>query len=343
MVLRGVREVSTIAKPSAPETVSQRAFDAARALSDRYTELPAARRIAERLELSWNKVLEIAHGPEGRAQRVLGHQLRSRPRAWLTAEYAAFVLKLVARRVNASTLTRGDYRTERQAMLCADRKRWLHGKQQMLPSDEEIVGVAGTWQAAMDLAGLGPAPQGRTPRLKHVALSRVEVMDRFYEVYGKRPSILALRAFALGNHLPMRAEETRRWSEIVAEWEARREERGLPAPPVVDGRGNPRSKRPDYSVNVGAARAGESPHWGRWRDPGICVDWIARYIAALGPGDRSTQSGYRDWARKQCGAPNAATFEAHGGWTELRRIAQDSARKNPRNVGAGAALACTSE
>jgi hypothetical protein len=335
LVLRGVREVSALAKPSAPETVSQRAFDHARARSPEHAGLPAARRITEQLGMSWHKALGIAHGPERTAVRVLADQRRTPVRAWLTAEYAAFALKIVARRLDKSTLTRGEYRGEREALLRDNGKRWLHGKQQMLPSDEEIVGVAGTWQAAMDLAGLGPAPQGRTPRLKHVALSRVEVMDRFYEVYGKRPSILALRAFALGNHLPMRAEETRRWSEIVAEWEARREERGLPAPPVVDGRGNPRSKRPDYSLDVGVARAGESPHWGRWRDPGICVDWIARYIAAVGPGERSTQRGYKDWARKRSGAPNAATFEAHGGWTKLRRLAQERACHQPAVAGVG--------
>ncbi len=335
LVLRGVREVSTVAKPSVPETVSQRAFDDARARSAAHADLPSARRISEQLGLPWREVLEIAHAPEETHGHRLGRKEAAEfSQAWLTREYVAFALRLVARRLNADTLTPGQYRAERDALLRADEKRWLHGRQLLLPNDEQIraamsgspggASAAGTWDAALNLAGLAANEQAPSKPTQRI-LTRVEVMERFHDAYGEAPSLLTLAAFARGNNLPMSDEGGRKWTESYAEWEEQRRARGLPEPRVVERRGGRRDRKPrDYSRNVGAARTGEELHKRRWADADTCTAWIARYLAELGPGQRSTVRGYDDWARTQPGAPRASKFGQHGGWEKLRRKAQQN-------------------
>jgi hypothetical protein len=322
LVLRGVREVSILAKPDAPETVSQRAFDNARALSTDHAELPAARRITEQLALPWREVLEVAHAPSDKHGFLLGRKdTEESAQTWLTPEYVAFVLKLVAHRLNKGTLTPGEYRVEREAMLRDDRARWLHGRQLLLPNEDQIRAAVGSWDAGLILAGL-PANERVTREIKQTILTRVEAIERFYDHYSERPSARALSDFARGNKLPMSDESGRSWSETVAEWEAERRDRGLPDPVVVKRSGGRGRKAPDYSKNVGAARPGETPYRGKWGDPDACVAWITRYLATLGPRERSTTRGYDDWARKQAGAPRASRFGQHGGWETLRRKAQ---------------------
>jgi hypothetical protein len=147
-------------------------------------------------------------------------------------------------------------------------------------------------------------------------------MERFYDEYGERPTVTALNDFARGNKLPMSNESGRSWSDALKGWETQRRERGLPELVVVKRNGGRGRKAPDYSRDVGAARPGEQPYRGKWGDEDACVAWVARYLASLGPRERSTQRSYKDWARTQPGAPSASAFGQHGGWETLRRRAQ---------------------
>jgi hypothetical protein len=61
MLLRGVREVASIADAENPIQVSQRRFDDARRLSRTFADLPKARDIAWRLRMPWREVLLLAH------------------------------------------------------------------------------------------------------------------------------------------------------------------------------------------------------------------------------------------------------------------------------------------
>jgi hypothetical protein len=333
LVLRGVHEVSVLAQPSAPETVTQRAFDDARARSVARAELPPARRITEQLALPWREVLAVAHAPANKHSFLLGRkETEASAQTWLTPEYVAFALRLVARRLNTNTLTPGEYRVERERMLREDRARWLHGGQLLLPNEDQIRAaagspiangpVAGSWDAALRLAGLGA--NERVPRkITQRILLRVEVIERFHDHYGEKPSAKAVEAFARGNKLALSAERGRSWGDIFAEWEQQRRERGLPAPRVVRRAGGRGHKAPDYSHDVGAARPGEEPYKRKWADADACAAWIKRYLAQLGPNERSTVRGYDDWARTQPGAPRASRFGQHGGWEALRRRAQE--------------------
>lgn len=323
-LLQKVREVAVLANPNEPTAVSQRPFDAAR---EGNASLPRAKRIAERLKLPWREVLAIAHALETEQNKLLGVRARGTPANWLTREGMCSVLRVVALRRGVDTLTLTEYRAERGAMLAADRARWMHGGALRVPTDEQIVAVAGSWEAALRLAGLAPsAPRPRS--VDQVVLTRVEVIERFHEHYGKRPSRPELEAFARGNGLPMRAERNRKWSVIVAEWERRRREQGLP-PARVDlrppGRPTPkraRTRTADYGKDVGAARRGEHRVMGKWTRAN-CAAAVARYLAQLRTHERSTERGYTDWAATQPRGttPALATVQEHGGWETVRREA----------------------
>lgn len=329
MLLRGVRGVAALVDPAAPLTVTQAAFDAARTRGPTHAGLPRAKRIAERLGLPWRDVLTVAHAPEAEQNKRLGVGTRAAGADWLTSAGARSALRVAALRRGAGTLTLTEYRAERAAMLAADRARWMHGGALRLPTDEQVVALAGSWDAALRLAGL--APSAPRPRIvQQVVLTRGEVIERFHEHHGRRPSRPEVEAFARGNGLPMRAERGRKWSAIVAEWERGQHERGLPPARVAPRRaGRPSPKRPrtrtdDYAVDVGAARPGEHRVMGKWTRA-RCAAAVARYLAQLRPRERSTQRGYTDWTATQPrgNVPTMSTIQEHGGWETVRRAANE--------------------
>lgn len=109
----------------------------------------------------------------------------------------------------------------------------------------------------------------------------------------------------------------------VAEWVASRRDRGLPVPRVVTRVGGRGHKAPDYSADVGAARAGER-RLAKWTRAD-CAAAVARYLAQLPNGERSTERGYADWAATQPTgtAPAMSTIISLGGWEAARREAQE--------------------
>ncbi len=62
-LLEGVRAVASLAAPQDITSATQRRFDLARVESDRFADLPPARRICERLGLSWYRTLRLAAMP----------------------------------------------------------------------------------------------------------------------------------------------------------------------------------------------------------------------------------------------------------------------------------------
>ncbi len=323
-LLRCVREVSLLVDPARPVATSQRAFDAAKLRTTHHHGLPVARQIARELGLPWREVLALAHESDARQAHALGLRTRKwTPEGWVTAERVRFALRLVAGRRAAVTLTMGAYDSERDALLAADARDWLHGRRLRLPDAEAIRLASGGWDAALRLAALKACARP-SREIRQAILSRLAVMDRFYDHYGEQPTKRALEAFARGNSIPMSDEGKRPWSETVAEWQQRRRERGLPDPRITRRKGGRGAKAPDYSANVSAARAGEQSHRGKWSDEEACVEWVGRYLASLPSHERSTQDGYRRWANQRSGAPSPSRFAQHGGWEAVRRAATET-------------------
>jgi hypothetical protein len=331
MLLKSVREIATLANPSEPETVTQRAFDAARTGSATHADLPAARRITERLGWPWSRVLTVAHEPEH--QQV--HELRPKsPGAysqdWLTDEHVVAVLTIVAQRLSANTVSKSQYEAECEELLRVDHARWFHGRNLLLPTPRQIVFKAGSWDEALRKAGL-ELPHERAPRPREKrAPSFPDLMERFYDEYGVQPTLPDLQAFARGNGIPYPDSRRVKFTDGRKEWRAQRRANGLPNPKVVRRRPGrrPGNSRPDYSRDVGAARPGErrlgEHRLSKWsRDD--CIASVARYLEHVA-GSRSTQRGYTSWAAKQESAPVAATLRLHGGWETMRKLAQERLR-----------------
>jgi hypothetical protein len=323
LLLRGVREVATLANPDHPEAATQRAFDAAREHSPEHAALPPARRITERLRLPWREVLAVAHEPEEKQAKLLGVKTKaSSDIDWITEEHVVAVLQIVAYRLGVDTLSLNEYRVERERMLSADRARWLHGRRLLLPTDGQIMAAMGSWDDALRLAGLR-APRERGPTSKTTnSPTFVDLMERFYDAHGVQPTARALKEFARANGIPHpNSRGGNVFSTALREWKERRHAAGLSAPRVVRHNGGRGSKAPDYSADMGAALPGERRRDGWDRD--ACVAAIGRYLAQLRPGERSTSRGYRDWASAQEHAPAMTTIQLHGGWEALRRQAQE--------------------
>ncbi len=322
MLLRGVREVAALARPDEPECVSQRAFDAARERSSAHASLPRAKRIAERLGLPWQAVVAVAHEPAARQNQSLAVKARERAQDWLTAEHVCVVLQLVAGRLGVDSVTTRDYRVDRARLLAGDRARPRNGRWLLLPDDEQIIARAGSWDAALRIAGLNETSERGKGQNHPGAPTLADLLERFHDEHGFQPSVRDLRAFARGNGVPYPSERAQRFGEAVAQWVASRSNCGLPEPRVVKRVGGRGRRAPDYSTDVGAARPGERRR-GKWTRVG-CAAAVARYVAQLRRDERSTERGYADWAAAQPrgDAPAVATIQTFGGWEAVRRQAQ---------------------
>lgn len=322
ILIQGVRHVSEIASSLDPRRVSQRAFDKARPRSD-FPDLPSARNIVRSLKLGWTDVLALAHEPEGGLAQRLGRKQMHAIEDYLSADHVAYVLRLVALRLGTRSLSLSDYSTERAAMLRRDRARWLHGGQLILPNEDQVITVMGSWEQALASAGLS-APRAERRR-RSTKIQRVptipDLLERFHYHYRVQPSLEELRTFARANGIPFPGMRGILFNDALAEWKEQRAAQGLPAPAAPP----PPSQRADYTRDVGAARPGET------RRENIhpleaCVEWMRRYLEGLPASTHSTRRSYRDWAR-QHGAPGPTLLDTkHGGFSRVRRLAQERIR-----------------
>lgn len=264
--------------------------------------------------MPWQEILALAHEPASTHSHRLGRAQTAEEQDWLTSGCIAFALKLIAARLRASTISPGEYRTERDLMLAEDRKHQLR-----LPSENQIRAAVNGWDEALSLAGLAPAASTRAP----VGLSTVALLERCFDAHGTQPSALELRRFARANRIPWTPDRDRTWLESVAAWKQSRQARGLPVPDGPPAR----AERPDYAQNVGAARAGEHRRedWANIED---CIAHVLNYLRQLPSGERSTKRSYADWARTRAGSPGHSAFDKHGGWGHVRALALQRAGRS---------------
>jgi hypothetical protein len=303
-----------------PKSISQRAWDKTRATAN--VQAPAARSIAARLRVPWSKLLEIAFMAEPGRSIALGQAIGEKEQDWLTPEYISFALRLVARRRNKRTVTPREYQQERKALVTDERSHWLHGRKLLLPNVEQIRVAAGTWDEALRAAGLPDSKSDvyQSDLRSRRASSIIDILERCYQAHNAEPTSEEITIFARVNSIPFpRLERGRGWADYVREWKEQRASKGLDIPAGPP----PKAQRPDYSVNVGAARPGEKRARER-KDFEEAVRWVTLYLVHLAPGERATQRGYSTWAHEQDGAPSSSAFALHhGGWVKVRDAAWD--------------------
>lgn len=254
--------------------------------------------------------MELARSPPSTHAHRLGRALTRPEQDWLTEDHIAYVLRVVARRLSAQTLSPDQYRREREAMLAVNRRR---RRRLRLPTEDQIRVAVGDWDAALALASLS----ARAPHAG-VGVSAVELLERCYEAHGAQPSAEELRRFARANRIPYQPDRGRSWNECIAAWKKDRRARGLAVPTGLP----PRDQRPNYSRNVGAALPGERRRrdWSHLDD---CVEIVILYLDQLGANERSSKRGYQDWAAGREDAPSYSAFDAHGGWALIRALAME--------------------
>jgi hypothetical protein len=329
VLLKSVREIAALANPAEPEAVTQRAFDVERKRSTTHAALPPAKRITERLKLSWTEMLAVAYAPEREQNHLLAMKDRAPSSAdWLSEKHVAAVLHLAAGRLGADTVSTNEYRVERGKVLAVDRARWMHGRTILLPTAEQIMLAAGSWEEALRFAGLREQRKPGATRKKTNAPSLVDLMERFYEAHGVQPTRPALQEWASASNIPYPSPQGRpnAFRKATEEWIERRRAAGEPDPKLPPhGRGRRTTVRPDYSTKKGAPLPGERRR-DLW-DRDSCVAAVARYIAQLPPGkhSRSTSRGYRAWAAEQEHAPPMTTIQERcKSWEAARREALNS-------------------
>ncbi len=102
-------------------------------------------------------MLAVALEPAERQNHLLGLKKPEADADWLTDDGVRSALRGAALRLGQETVTEKDYHVERKKIAAADRRRRRHGGQLRMPSYKEIKRKAGSWSAALRLAGLKTA------------------------------------------------------------------------------------------------------------------------------------------------------------------------------------------
>lgn len=304
-----VAEVARVADSRQPERVTQAQWDAARA-SAGHADAPAARQVATRLTMGWVEVLALAL--DGRdIDKALGSHLSEDDDPYLThdADDVRAALRVVALRLGKRTLTPRAYADERAQMLTAARRRWRHRADPALPSVSQVEHIAGSWDAALALAGLGPRP----PQERSEGLPIVDALELALEAHGALLTKPELGRFAAANNLSVaRHKRGKPWGDYLAELRTRRADWGKwtpPAPPLF-------GTRPDYSVAVPLPPDAPRRRKRRWTRA-ECVAALAALLAELPPRTRLTLRRYQQEAVGRRDLPHLASLQRHGGFSEV--------------------------
>jgi hypothetical protein len=216
-----------------------------------------------------------------------------------------------------------------------------------------VVPPESAWNFALALARLEPYQPQRTK----VVVGPIELIDRCYAAHGALPTKDEAIIFARANDISQERKQALTWTAAVAQWKKEREAKGLPCPAGPP----PLSERPDYAKPVGAGRP-EERRPRSWTSIDKCLSHVTAYLGQLPTGERSTRDGYERWAKQQNAAsrsasgpgadgpaaggpaaddpaaggsvaaaaiagapvvPNSSAFAKHGGWTRVRKLAQE--------------------
>ena len=337
LLLQFVRKVSILANPARPSEVSQLTWDEARSKVGGSASAAApssARSIARSLKRPWREVLELAHEDAKPQGKRLGQRDAKNIQYWLTAEHVAYVLKLTARRLGAGKLTKKQYEVERKEMIAENWRYYLHGRRLRLPTAKQIcsftqreiygatgvdVPEVGTWDRALELAGLGSARRGHR-KATGQPLPLLDLLERYCAVYGSEPMPRRLWRFADEQKLPYVIMSGKlAWAEVIALWRRRRKAKGLPAPKLPQA--------PNAGENALAGMRLPTKHKKAkataWSDPEKCLRAITRYLEQIPKGKRANVLDYSAWASQRGRGPSIGALAQHGGWLKMRQIAHE--------------------
>ena len=269
-LFRIVRDVAHAARPDKPVLLSVRAFNTGRPLvAERWGDVPSASGIIQRLnqgsqaKVTWPRIVEAALGTDAEQRQTLVAGLRSE--AGPLPDSAIFLaLRLVARETSRR-LSADEYDRVRTKMLdrCSRRRRAALAP--MLPTSNQLIQAAGSWDQVLAAAHLPPlvaieaaetdpgTPSGAgsqpTPDAPEAnSMPIVEVIRWFVKLQGTMPGSADVKWFGKKHGIGI-PHLTRPWREHAEEARAalaaegievpaklapaeyRRRETGIPLPP----------------------------------------------------------------------------------------------------------------
>ncbi|MBA3734376.1 MAG: hypothetical protein H0W90_04120 [Actinobacteria bacterium] len=301
-----VGAVAVVASPTAPGQISQREYDYARTRSG-YADAPSGKQTAVRLKMPWRDVLALATDPTRDKDISLGQHLGDGEEEFFDASVVKAALRTVALRLGKKTLLPADYLEERTRMFERASLRRGHRSAPLLPTEGQIVRVAGSWDAALKIAGLDPRPRNKPT---HQGVPIVQALELALESLGALPTQHELEIFARANGFSL-AKKSGRWGDYVAQLRVSRDDWGKWTPTGLV----PREQRPDYSkpVELGASFEPVRRRRHRWTHQ-ECLDALVRLLAELSASERLTQRLYQQKARADEDLPPLSSLQRHGGF-----------------------------
>lgn len=225
--------------------------------------------------------------------------------------------------VAATWMSTSVYRVMRERMLREDRRR-RHGGALFLPSVNQVTEAVGSWQAALELAGL-PTPDWRSGSR---GLSVPEALDLCFEQHRVLPSQRELmNTWRAAQNLPI-SRQSRSWEEELVAFRARWRALGIAVPTSLP----PKDQRPDYTLKHPDLPQLPSTHVRKRRlSESELVDCVVAYLEDLESGAVASARGYRHWADQRPDRPSIGTLTRRSSWSKV--LAEARERLQERQAG----------
>ena len=206
------------------------------------------------------------------------------------------------------------YDVERELMLAEDRRR-RHGRRRHLPTTGQIIRTAGSWTAALELAGLPtPGPEHG----KNRGLTLGEALELFFRLNQALPTYREILSWAHHQGVPISRHKCR-WRDELELLRARWAARGV----VVPERPPPQDERADYTLRDPRIPRLPADHQRLYRrNEDELVDAVAAYLDQLSPTARATAPGYRAWSEGRSDRPSISTITRKSKWTTVLAAAR---------------------
>jgi hypothetical protein len=320
-----VRTVADFVSPDEPTLVTEKAWDAGRAPSG-HPDAPSARAICVRLadtkgkSFPWPELLEVACDPDRDITQTHASRRGAEDGDHFTEDHVFYALRLAAGERKTKTLAPDTYTQTRDNLIAAARRRGVDLLEDLLPTVGQVERVAGGWPAALEFAGLEPRNGDSWSAKKGLPI--VEALDLHAEATGGwLCTYAALDAFAerFGFSLGRR-EEGKSWTAYLAEATELRAERKATTEKDLPGP----EKKLEYKLPEEAAEdLTPRRRRGHWTKE-LCVAAARRYLDQLRAGRPASKKGYLAWSTGRPDAPAPSTFDQHGGYKEIMRLARSS-------------------
>ncbi|MTD42839.1 hypothetical protein GKE82_00590 [Conexibacter sp. W3-3-2] len=331
MLLAVVAHVLRAAAPDAPETVTQRAYDAARA-SAGHSASPRADKLVASFGVSWPRLRAIALTSANPGHSV-AQAARQHRRRVLTLPEAISAVRRAASALDADELTAASYEDARRALDERGRRRHRHGRHLTPMPSADVIHHAHGFARVVQAAGL------RTPDTTYApSLPRAEAVLVFLEAFGFLPRSNDLDWFGREYGIQLANKRAISHADSIEQARAAATSQGRWFPVDV-----PRGRRPtDWQTTpVDAARIEHlAAVYPRKRTAGqaFTLDDLRAGIAAafdlVEPGERVTVSRYKALARVH-GLPNYGTLHerAKEHETTFPKLAHEEAERRSRAAG----------